>query len=440
MDVAGALDILRAEDPELALDAEGALNGLTAGEGIEEISQIALQEFLWYRLPVKFLTDDAHKRRVAAGLGRLLELLELPRYAAMCTSDQTRTVLAAYEDDQDDRGRRVFRSAMTASGVHPVDVEELSWGHVMGMDEAGAFYTVAEALELAIVAGEFTPGARGWKQAQQAVIRQQLLRSREHLGGASLLDRVLDERVETWLTAHRGSRPEILAPLRTRLCGPAALPDDVDRHIGPVRWLLERAAEGLTLTQTHRLKPATVVAIADAFGWEHDIGVRRLEDDVREVVATRELADTMNAVRRRKLQLVLTPTGKALLGDRGALWRRLCSRLISEHAYDAAVQELALALMLQDRVASRGEVARQIARVMDGEPWRSGDGRSPDERDVSWALVDFHWRLEALSLLEHDPEQPRWQDSWRLNPAGRAAAIEALRARATRPRRSPYES
>jgi hypothetical protein len=87
MDVAAALNVLRAEDRELALDAEGAFNGLTDGEGVEQISQIALQEFLWYRLPEKFLTDDAHKRRIAAALGRLLDVLDLPRYAAICASE-----------------------------------------------------------------------------------------------------------------------------------------------------------------------------------------------------------------------------------------------------------------------------------------------------------------------------------------------------------------
>lgn len=374
MDVAAALDALRAEDPELAEDAEGALSSLTQGEGVEQISQIALQEFLWYRLPEKCLTDGAHKRRVAAVLGRLLEVVDLPRYAAICTSEQTRAVLAAYENDDDVRGRAAMRSAMTASGVEPVAVEELAWGSVMGMEEAAAYYTVADALELAIVAGQFTPGGRGWRQKQHAVVRQQLLRSREHLDEASLLDRVLDERIDTWLDRHGGRRPEILRPLLPRLRGPAALPDDLDQHLAPVRWLLERTGEGLTLTQTHRLKPATVTTMTDAFGANDGFSRRKLEDDFREVLATRELAEAIDAVRRRKLQLQLTPTGKTLLSDPLALWRRLCAVLVSSHAYDAAVQELGLALMLQEDVGAQRDLAAAIAEVMDGEHWRSSDG------------------------------------------------------------------
>jgi hypothetical protein len=136
-----------------------------------------------------------------------------------------------------------------------------------------------------------------------------------------------------------------------------ALPDDLVRHVAPVHWLLERADEGLTLTQTHRLKPATVTAMTDAFGWDDGFSRRKLEDDFREVVATRELAEAIGAVRRRKQQLLLKATGKALLGDPLALWRRLCGVLVSAHAYDGAVQELALALMLQEQVASRREAA-----------------------------------------------------------------------------------
>lgn len=139
------------------------------------------------------------------------------------------------------------------------------------------------------------------------------------------------------------------------------------------------------------------------------------------------------------MQLLLTPTGKALLDDPITLWHRLCSVLVTRHTYDAAVQELALALMLDGHVASRQQAVAEIVEVMAGEHWRSADGRAPDERHVSAALVDFHWRLEVISLLQHDPGQPRWQDPWLLNQAGQTAAVEALRARAARPRTAPWE-
>ncbi len=272
MDVALALDTLRAEDRELALDAEGAFDWLTAGEVVGVITQIGLQEFLWYRLPVKFLTDDDHKRRVAAALGRLLELLDLPRYAAICTSEQTVAVLAANENDDYGRGWAAYRAAMTVSGVEPVDVDDLAWGGVMGVEEAAAYYSAAASLELSIVAGDFTPGSRGWKKTQQAIVREQLVRPRRELDDASLLDRVLAERIDGWCGAYGRPRQELVDPLRSQLQGPNALPDDVQHHVAPVQRLLQRAALGIPLTQTHRLKPATVVELAQEFGWDDAIG------------------------------------------------------------------------------------------------------------------------------------------------------------------------
>jgi hypothetical protein len=79
--VAAALGRLRAEDERVAGDAEAALGSLTWDDG--------LQTFLWYELPRKWLTDLEGKLDIAASLGRLLELVGLPRYAAICRGPET---------------------------------------------------------------------------------------------------------------------------------------------------------------------------------------------------------------------------------------------------------------------------------------------------------------------------------------------------------------
>jgi hypothetical protein len=94
--IAAAIAALRARDPDVAADAESALDWLTRGEGPAVLSQNGLQYFLWYQLPVKWLTGSAHHRRVAAALAEVLDLLGLPRYAAICRSDTTVGVLDAY--------------------------------------------------------------------------------------------------------------------------------------------------------------------------------------------------------------------------------------------------------------------------------------------------------------------------------------------------------
>jgi hypothetical protein len=171
--VAEALVRLRAEDERLGGDAEAALNSLTWDEGLEAITQHGLQQFLWYELPRKWMTDLGGKRHLAMALGRLFALVGLPRYATICRSPETDAVLAGYERD-DREGFAAFRRAEGRSGVRPPDLPELTWGPVMGMREAGAFWSTAAALELAIAGGELCPGGRGWRAAQRGIARRHL--------------------------------------------------------------------------------------------------------------------------------------------------------------------------------------------------------------------------------------------------------------------------
>jgi hypothetical protein len=68
----------------VAGDAEAALGSLTSDEGPQAITQHGLQTFLWYQRRAKWLTDLEGKLHIVASLGRLLELVGLPRYAAIC--------------------------------------------------------------------------------------------------------------------------------------------------------------------------------------------------------------------------------------------------------------------------------------------------------------------------------------------------------------------
>lgn len=90
--VAAALVRLRAEDEHVAGDAEAALGSLSWDQGPEAITQHGLQTFLWYELPRTWLTDLEGKLHIAASLGRLLELVGLPRYAAICRGPETTAV------------------------------------------------------------------------------------------------------------------------------------------------------------------------------------------------------------------------------------------------------------------------------------------------------------------------------------------------------------
>ncbi len=140
--IADAIAKLDAEDAGVARDAEAALDWLTAGEGLEVLTQERLQHFLWYGLPMKWLTDTDHHRRVVDALACAFDLLGLPRYAAHCRSETTAEVLDVYERS-DAEGKKAFRKADLASGIRPPDIDELEWGSIMGMVESDALSSTA---------------------------------------------------------------------------------------------------------------------------------------------------------------------------------------------------------------------------------------------------------------------------------------------------------
>jgi hypothetical protein len=102
-----------------------ALGSLTWDQGLQAIIQHGLQTFLRYELPRKWLTDLDGKLHIAASLERLLELVGLPRYAAICRGPEIAAVLQAYErSDQEGFGPSVGRrsarewSRRTCLGCH----------------------------------------------------------------------------------------------------------------------------------------------------------------------------------------------------------------------------------------------------------------------------------------------------------------------------------
>jgi hypothetical protein len=153
--IRAAISELAREDAAVAADAEAALEWLTAGAGAEVLTQEDLQTFLWYGLPMKWLTDAEHHRRVVDALARAFDILDLTRYAAICRSEVTASVLDAY-DVSPAAGKKAFRAADIASGIHPPDIGDFEWGSIMGIEESRALSSSAQFLELAVASA---PGA-----------------------------------------------------------------------------------------------------------------------------------------------------------------------------------------------------------------------------------------------------------------------------------------
>jgi hypothetical protein len=435
--VAGALERLRAEDERLGGDAEAALNSLTWDEGLETITQYGLQAFLWYELPRKWMTDLEGRRHLAMALGRVLDLVGLPRYAAICRSPETDAVLAAYERDERE-GFAAFRRAEERSGVHPPELPEFTWGPVMGMREAGAFWSTAAALELAITGGQLRPGSRGWRLAQQAIARRHLTAARAELDGRTWLEVVLGERVEEWARSRGQARRALVEQLLARLRGgPVEVPAGAAEAVAPLRWLLARAGEGIALTQKGNLARVVVVEAVERFGWQPLPNPPRGEDDVFELWVLRDLARDLGAVRRGGRRLVATRAGRALAGDAEALWRAVAGRLGGGDDFGAIVTELGLALLLDAGEVLQAELVERVHAAVVGEGWHDrATGQSPDPEDVRRQLAE---PLRLLGVLGLSREGGDWRARMVvLTGVGRATALEALRVRASGPRPDPF--
>src|ERR1700677_1222665 len=340
-----ALETLTREDPEAGGDAKAALAWLTGDGGLETISLLRLQEFLWYALPVKWPMSTPGRVGVAKALGRLFMLAGLERYAGVCSSAGTEKIITAYADGHEE-GIAAYTEAIEDSNAAPPDTELLAWGSVMGSQERAAYDACAAALELAFASGELSAGARGWRTKRVDIVNRWLTGRPEISlspppgtsdetgqlydavpGTDTWLGRISAERIDAWAHGRPGERSRLARALIPRLLEPPALPDD---PLPTLRWLLSHADEGLRLTARHYITPALVTEAVDTFGWRDPL-VRTLRPglDVFPLHTLRGMAQSeMGAIRRSRTSLVLTKTGKLMTADSAARWHMGTAELI----------------------------------------------------------------------------------------------------------------
>lgn len=433
--VEAAVEAIARRDPSLGEWAQVAADGLTAGEGEEVLGQALVQDFLWCRLPAKY--PERAWLPLARAAAALLRELGLERYASIAASDMTTTILDAWREDPA-RGLARYQSAAEASGVKPLNTDLLAWGSVMGFDEASAYAQLEMKLEGAIVAGRFTPGSSGWKSRAASVTDEALLDPPAHDGRRSWLEMILSERRRTWVEM---AHPEGLRQWRSaradEITSPTDPPEDLEPVVGAMRWLLETCRDGVELTQSGYVSPLIVREGVELFGWWDWPGQPRSEVDVHQLGALRETAARLRLVTRRGRRLGTSRRGVALLEDPVMLWRTLATTIGATDDYAAMLSEL-IAHRLLAGAALGNELEDSIVPVITAQGWRSG-GDAVDERHIVMSIhrpLHF-WRL--FGLLEE--VRPRWVDNMPTGPnvtsltaAGRATALEYLRARANAPR------
>ncbi|WP_449066432.1 hypothetical protein [Planomonospora algeriensis] len=422
-DVAALLADLERSDPDCAEDARGAIEWLSGGEPLETITELAVCEFLWYTLPTKVSGD---RPATARALGRLLRLGGLERYAALCSSPVTAQILRTYARAGEDAGIAAYQSALDARGVLPPDVPELRWSSIMGPEELGAHGACSAALELAIVSGGLAPGST---RDREALTRRWLTAPRAELGGDNWLHRVQGERLNRWVLGRGTAWRELAQPFEVRLHAPIPVP--AGEHLAALRWLLRRGGEpgGIPLVpapsdsldsrvpgdpedaegpdDSVAVAPAVLAALSETpGGWGGD-----------ELAAAGEAARRMGALDRNGRALVTTAAGRRLLGDADLLWEAATAALLSpvsrEHDLGVSAREVALILLADGLPADRESVAAVIGCEEERRP------------EIDASLTGLTRLLDAFGLRAGDG----------LTPAGRAAALAALRGHALRPRR-----
>ena len=470
-----ALETLTREDPEAAGDARAALAWLTGDDGLETISLLRLQEFLWYALPVKWPMSTSGRVGVAKALGRLFLLAGLDRYAAVCSSAATEKIITAYADGHEE-GIAAYTEAIEESNAAPPDTELLAWGSVMGSQERAAYDACAAALELAFASGELSVGARGWRTKRVDIVNRWLTGRPEPpaspsadggaAGSDTWLSRISAERIDAWANGRPGERSRLARSLIPRLLEPPAVPDDPLPTLG---WLLSHADEGLRLTARYYIAPALVTEAVDTFGWRDQlVGTLRQELDVFPLHTLRGMAQTeMGAIRRRSTSLVLTKTGKLMTADPAARWHIGTAALIGpddgpQPDFSVAVREAALLVILTSGPTGYDELTRVLTDIHGVEGWAAGasTGRTGGSQHggdlhggdlhgsgdamhggsqhssglasaVRTELYTLRHRLWALHLLG---DERSFSAPLSLTETGVAAALSALLARALRPR------
>ncbi len=436
-EISAALAKLAEQDRAAAEDARAALEWIAGEQGRASITQERIQGFCWYELPVKWFVELDEKLRVAVALAEALDLLQLPRYAAICRSGTTREILSAYEVSTA-RGKAAFRRAAAASGIIPPDLPEFEWGAVMGLQEASARSSTADFLELAVASGDLVPGRPGWRARQKELVRAHLNVPQVGLLGQTLAQVILTERAETWVNARRSeTRRRMLAAIASRLLQPAELPAATAADpVPPLRWLLGQLDGGIALTQTGNLNQKFVQQSADRFGWDFP-RPPRTEDDLFDLHQLRHFAQDLGLARRSGRMLTLTAKGRRLLADPDSLWRTVAAGLLGDDRFAVFAGELFLALLLGAASVPDTQIKATVAQAVAEEGFQdSRTGEPPDEHDIGWAIHGTSNLCRALGLLAVGGD---WRDrSYGLTGAGQATALAALRARATGPRTIPW--
>ena len=446
MDVDAALARIRDRDTKLAQEAEHAFDALTWGEGPAMIRQSSLQQWLWYAVPTKYLTDErGYMGRLAETAAVLFDELGLHRYSAICRSEETAKVHDAF-DQSNKSGRAALRKAIERSGIDPPDLDDFAWSSVMRTEEARARSAVEAALEEAIFLGEMTVGAKGWRYTQAQVCATVLDSDHPEIPGQSWRSAIVTERIEQWVSAAQGRSSQLAearAQIANQLLHPVEMPADADAAIRPLVWLLDQWGDEQPLTQAGYLKPSFVQSLQADRPWTDALPLDRpvkteLDDPV--LLCLREWLQRVGALRKYKATLRRTPLGREMTIDPAGAWQALTRNLAGSDDWGTFVAETGLLFLLgaEEPISddSPTEFVRDCAIEMGWQSTIDGTTEAPSLQDVSWTFIDAGHVWDICRLTEYSGDWSNRRIA--LTEVGRAAVLSYLRHVAAGAKSSPW--
>lgn len=401
---------------------------LPDGDPIGSLGQQDVERFCWYELPVKWMAEPAEYPRILTTLAGLLGNAGRPRAAAICTSEATHEILSAWQRSPD-QGRAALQRAADASPVTPPDTTMLTWGAVMGIDEAVARGNASRLLEQALDDRVLVPGSRGYAAARVTHLERWLTTPHPAHDGHTPLDAIHIERRRTWAEAPPAARRCLRGPLADLL---AVAPEVPDATAEPLCWLMESVGDGVTLTQAGYLPRALVIEAADRYDWYLPGMVPRTEHDVARLAELHELARKARLLAKRHRKLALTSRGREHLADPQLLQTTAARAWFSDGVTADLAEAAAAALLGGERTLDDLTTA---AHTLAAEAFTLADGSAPGPDDIRHFLWKWLRPGEALGFLAY---RDRRRSTVALTTTGRAAALTALRLRAHAPRSTPW--
>ena len=440
-DVQAALARIAGRDEEFAQQAEHVYGTLTWGEGPGRMRQAAVQDWLWYQLPTKYITDEAgYMGRLAATAAELFDELGLDAYATVCRSEVTAGVHAAF-DQSDALGFKAMRKAMEGSGIEPPDLDDFAWGEVMGIEEALARSAAENTLERAIAEGRLEVGARGWRGRQREITAAQLDSDHPSQPGQSWRTTIITERIGEWVRGASARSDELgrrRAAIANRLLHPISPPSDVAGRMAPLSWLLDVFGDEQALTQAGYLNRPFVMLVQEQRPWEDPFasdGPPRTETDVIMLHRLRGWLESVGALRKRGKKLCRTKRGAAMATDPRVAWDVLTNRVAGDPWDRFVIDTAGLILLERGGEVGNRDLIEAVAADAAELGWRTSDhgmSRVPTDRDVS---SSFYSTWPLLRLFDFVAGHGDWGSrGCSVTPAGESTMVAIIRAGAAGPR------